>query len=135
MSSLKHTQILLLAGIFLGVFLELALMGVGIPQEVRYCWQVALSKPLSRVQLFCDPMDCSLPASSVHGILQTRILKWVVPTPGDLPNPRTKPRSPTWQADSYHLNHQGKPNSFIMTLFDLAIEFLKSWSLLAAIKS
>ena len=25
----------------------------------------------------CDPMDCSLPGSSVHGILQARILKWV----------------------------------------------------------
>ena len=25
----------------------------------------------------CDPMDCSPPGSSVHGILQTRILKWV----------------------------------------------------------
>ena len=25
----------------------------------------------------CDPMDCSLPGSSVHGILQTRILQWV----------------------------------------------------------
>ena len=24
----------------------------------------------------CNPMDCSLPASSVHGILQTIILKW-----------------------------------------------------------
>ena len=24
-----------------------------------------------------DPMDCSLPASSVHGILQVRILEWV----------------------------------------------------------
>ena len=26
---------------------------------------------------FCDPMDCSLPGSSVHGISQTRILEWV----------------------------------------------------------
>ena len=26
---------------------------------------------------FCDPMDCSLPGSSVHGILQARILEWV----------------------------------------------------------
>ena len=26
----------------------------------------------------CDPMNCSLPGSSVHGILQTRILEWVV---------------------------------------------------------
>ena len=25
----------------------------------------------------CDPTDCSLPGSSVHGILQTRILEWV----------------------------------------------------------
>ena len=25
----------------------------------------------------CDPMDCSLPGSSVHGIFQARILKWV----------------------------------------------------------
>ena len=26
---------------------------------------------------FCNPMDCSLPGSSVHGILQARILEWV----------------------------------------------------------
>ena len=25
----------------------------------------------------CDPMDCSLPGSSVHGILQAGILEWV----------------------------------------------------------
>ena len=25
----------------------------------------------------CDPMDCSLPGSSVHGILQAKILEWV----------------------------------------------------------
>ena len=25
----------------------------------------------------CDPMNCSLPGSSVHGILQARILEWV----------------------------------------------------------
>ena len=24
-----------------------------------------------------DPMDCSLPGSSVHGILQARIVEWV----------------------------------------------------------
>ena len=27
--------------------------------------------------ILCDPMDCSLPGSSVHGILQARILEWV----------------------------------------------------------
>ena len=25
----------------------------------------------------CDPIDCSLPGSSVHGILQARMLEWV----------------------------------------------------------
>ena len=32
---------------------------------------------LSGVQLFCDPMDCSPPGSSIHGISQAKILKWV----------------------------------------------------------
>ena len=38
-----------------------------------YIVKVAQSCPI-----LCDPMDCSLPGSSVHGILQTRILEWVV---------------------------------------------------------
>ena len=25
----------------------------------------------------CDPMDCGLPGSSVHGIFQARVLEWV----------------------------------------------------------
>ena len=29
------------------------------------------------VLTLCDPMDCSLPGSSVHGIFQARILEWV----------------------------------------------------------
>ena len=36
----------------------------------------------------CDPMDCSLPGSSIHGIFQARILEWVaIPSLGDLPDP------------------------------------------------
>ena len=27
--------------------------------------------------ILCDPMDCSLPDSSVHGMLQGKILEWV----------------------------------------------------------
>ena len=34
----------------------------------------------------CDPMDCSPPGSSIHGILQARILEWVAfPSPGIFP--------------------------------------------------
>ena len=32
---------------------------------------------LSCVRLFCNPMDCSPPRSSVRGIFQARILQWV----------------------------------------------------------
>ena len=36
----------------------------------------------------CDPLDCSPPGSSIHGILQARILEWVtIPFSMDLPNP------------------------------------------------
>ena len=37
------------------------------------------TKPVSHqvVSESCDPMDRSLPGSSVHGILQARILEWV----------------------------------------------------------
>ena len=38
---------------------------------------IALALSFSRVWLFCDPMDCSPPGSSVHGILQAKILEWV----------------------------------------------------------
>ena len=36
------------------------------------CVSVAQSCPT-----LCDPMDCNLPGSSVHGTLQARILEWV----------------------------------------------------------
>ena len=35
------------------------------------------TKLLQSCLTLCDPMDCSLPHSSVHGILQARILEWV----------------------------------------------------------
>ena len=43
----------------------------------------------------CDPMDSSLPGSSVHGILQARILEWVamLSSKENLPDPRIEPMS------------------------------------------
>ena len=38
---------------------------------------VVVIQLLSCIQLFCDPMDCSLPGSPVHGIFLARILEWV----------------------------------------------------------
>ena len=42
--------------------------------------------------ILCDPMNRSLQGSSVHGILQARILNGLpLPSPGDLPNPGMEP--------------------------------------------
>ena len=42
----------------------------------------------------CSPVDCSLPVSSVHGILQARILEWVaMPSFRGLPDPGIEPAS------------------------------------------
>ena len=40
------------------------------------CVHKTLLLVLNRPTL-CSPMDCSSPGTSVHGILQARILKWV----------------------------------------------------------
>ena len=52
----------------------------------------------------CDPMDCSPSGSSVHGILQARILQRVTISSRDLPNARIEPLSPAWQADPLPLH-------------------------------
>ena len=53
----------------------------------------------------CDPMDCT-----VCGILQARILEWVVfPSPEDLPNPGIEPKSPALRRGSLPAEPQGKP--------------------------
>ena len=49
----------------------------------------------SRVRL-CDSMDCSLPGSSAHGILQARTLEWVAASfSKESSHPGTEPASPS----------------------------------------
>ena len=62
--------------------------------------KVSLSCPT-----LCDPMDYT-----VHGISRPECQSGQpFPSPGDLPNPGIKPRSPTLQADSLPSEPQGKP--------------------------
>ena len=65
----------------------------------------------------CDPVDCSSPDSSVHGILQARILELVATSPlEDLPNLGIKPGCPAWQVDSLLARPPGKPPGAINML-------------------
>ena len=49
----------------------------------------------------CDPMDCSLPHSSVHRIFQARVLEWVVLSfSGGSSDPGMEARAPALWADT-----------------------------------
>ena len=65
--------------------------------------------------ILCDPMDCSLPGSSIHGILQARLLEWVAIS---FSRGSSQPRNKTWVSCIsgkffYHLSHQGSPESML----------------------
>ena len=74
------------------------------PNQVVCVWGGGTHSVLSD----CNPTDCSLPGSSVHGILQARILEWVAtPSSKDLPHPEIEPGFP----DSLPSESLGKPIS------------------------
>ena len=80
-----------LAAIHLGLSLSLVSceMGTMLVSISHVC-----AKSLQSCLTLCDPINYSLPGSSVHGILQSRILEWVaMPSSRDLPNPGIKPLS------------------------------------------
>ena len=53
---------------------------------VRVCMH---AESLQSRPALCDPMDCSLPGSSAHGLLQARTLEWVaMPSSRGSPRPR-----------------------------------------------
>ena len=72
------------------------------------------AKSLQSGPTLWDPMDCSQPGSSVHGIFQARILDRVaIPFSRGSSQPGIKPRfpvTPALQADSLLLSHWGSPN-------------------------
>ena len=52
------------------------------------------AKSFQSCPALCNPVNCSPPNSSVHVILQARILsEWPRPPPGDVPDPEIKSKS------------------------------------------
>ena len=73
--------------------------------EVEVCESVTCSVMSDSLQ----PVECSPPGSSVHGILQARILEQVAtPFSTNLPDAGTGPGSPASQADSSPSEAPGK---------------------------
>ena len=76
------------------------------------------SKVTQSCLTLCNPMDCSPPGCSVHGIFQARILEWVAIS---FSRRSSQPRD--WTRVSrivgrmlYHLSHQGSPNIYYRVL-------------------
>ena len=58
----------------------------------------------------CDPIDCSLPGSSVHGIFQAKVLEWVaISLSRGSSWPRDRIQFPALQADALASEPLGKP--------------------------
>ena len=78
----------------------------------------------------CEPTYCNLPGSSVHGILQTRILEWI------FPSQRSNPCLPQCRQILYHLCHQGSPRIlewvaypfFLFFIFYIVVDFVIHWN-------
>ena len=80
----------------------------------KHCTRMCVHAQSRRT--LCDPMDGSPPGSSVHGILQARILEWVaMPSIGDFPDPGIEPESlmsPALAGSSLPLAPVGKPRKY-----------------------
>ena len=84
----------------------------------RYCWSLAAVLVTQLCPTLCDPMGCRSPGSSVHGILQARILGWVaIPFSRGSSRPRDQTRVllPCKQF-LYYLSHQGSTSKKVRYL-------------------
>ena len=82
------------------------------PTEYMLC---CCAMSLQLCPTLCDPMDYSPPGSSVHGILQARILKWVVCPPQGifLTQVQNLPLLCWGRWVLYHQCHLGSPTEYL----------------------
>ena len=82
-----------------------------VPQTLMYKILVVCLLVAQSCLILCDPMDCSSPGFSVHGILQARMLEWVaIPfSKGIFPTQRSNLGLLNCKHILYHLSHQESP--------------------------
>ena len=71
-------------------------------------WPIREREVTQLCPTLCDPMDCSLPGSSVHGIFQAIVLKWIAISfsRASFPTQGSNPGLPHYRQTLYHLSHQ-----------------------------
>ena len=84
--------------------------GSGREEGSPFFWALCTCKLLQLCLTLCDPMDCSPPGSSVHGILQARMLEWVaISSSKGSSRPRDQARSPALASGFSATEALGKP--------------------------
>ena len=77
-------------------------------RKILICFcRCVCAKLLQSCLTLCDPMDCSLPGSSVHGISQARILEWVA-----MPSSRGS----SWPRDPSRISYVSCIGSWFFTI-------------------
>ena len=90
----------------------------------QFFWKVKVLVPQLCLTL-CDLMDYSPPVSSVHGILQARILEYISsPFSTDLPDPGIEPRLLHCRQIIYCLSLQGSPLKVLQTAKRISRPFM-----------
>ena len=85
---------------------------------VCLCVCIAFVYWLNHVHLFCDPMDCSPPGSSIHGISQARVLEWVsMPSSRGYSQPRDRPCVSCLAGRFFTTELAGKPMNVCVYLY------------------
>ena len=120
-----------------GLTYPLKLDCISLPNHVpvtQMFFRVCMCARAKLCPTLCNPMGCSSPGSSVHGILQARILEWVA-----MSSPRGSSQPRNWTRVSfiscigrqilYHSSHLGRPLNVPITssLSTSAPSLLAAW--------
>ena len=106
-------------------------LSMGLPIQVSMCICMCVSVSVcvcacaQLCPILCDPMDCSLPGTSVHGTSQARILEWAAVSYSKGSN-LSLLHLLHWQADYLRLHHLGSPgiNSVLSTYSRVLREYV-----------
>ena len=126
-----------------GLTYPLKLDCISLPNHVpvtQMFFRVCMCARAKSCPTLCDPMGCSSPGSSVHGILQARILEWVAMSS---PRGSSQPRDLTCvsfiscigRQILYHSSHLGRPLNAPITssLSTSAPSLLAAWECCSAL--
>ena len=87
------------------------------------------SEVVQSCPILCNPMDCSLPHSSIHGIFQAKVLEWLpFPSPEDLTQGLNL-GLPHCRQTLYHLSHLASPQVLQVFIkpFNFSIFGISAW--------